>query len=154
VHDLLQTGMTVFCHGQHIAQISIPLSTSGTCWIGGWGIGTIPPEMSGNLQVTRWKSGVTSHSKNLQIWCRPWGDSQQYLVVATPDTVTFDFDPHPLCSGTHYYIAVSLMSVELVQFMSQLLNLVMSKQIFTHVKFIFTKHSWQREDVSFFCCRV
>jgi hypothetical protein len=29
------------------------------------------PEMSGNLQVPWWKSGVTSHSKNWQIWCSP-----------------------------------------------------------------------------------
>ena len=31
----------------------------------------IPPELSGNLQVPWWKSGVTSHSKNWQILCRP-----------------------------------------------------------------------------------
>ena len=30
-----------------------------------------PPEMSGNLQVPWGKSGVTSHSKNWQIWCSP-----------------------------------------------------------------------------------
>jgi hypothetical protein len=30
-----KTGMSVFCHGQQKARISIPLSTSGTCWIGG-----------------------------------------------------------------------------------------------------------------------
>ena len=41
----------------------------------------------------------------------------------------------PLFSGTHYSISVSHMSVELVQFMSQLLNLVMFIQICTHVKF-------------------
>ena len=29
-----KTGMSVFCHGQRRARISIPLSTSGTCWIG------------------------------------------------------------------------------------------------------------------------
>jgi hypothetical protein len=42
------------------------------------------------------------------------------------------------------------MSVELVQFVSQLMNLVMFIQIFTNVKFAENKHSWQREDVSFF----
>ena len=66
-----KTGMSVFCHGQRTARISIPLSTSGTCWIGGWGLGPFPPEMSRNLQVPRWKSEVTSHSKNWQIWCSP-----------------------------------------------------------------------------------
>jgi hypothetical protein len=50
----------------------------------------------------------------------------------------------PLCSGTHYPISVSHMSVELVQFMSQFLNLVMFIQIFTHVE---NKCSWQWEDV-------
>ena len=40
----------------------------------------------------------------------------------------------PLCSGTHFSISVSHMSVELVQFMSQVLNLVMFIQIFMHVK--------------------
>ena len=30
-----------------------------------------PPEVSGNLQVPWWKRGVTSHSKNWQIWCSP-----------------------------------------------------------------------------------
>ena len=30
-----KTGISVFCHGQRRARISIPLSTSGTCWIGG-----------------------------------------------------------------------------------------------------------------------
>uniref|UniRef100_A0AAZ3P353 Transposase Tc1-like domain-containing protein n=1 Tax=Oncorhynchus tshawytscha TaxID=74940 RepID=A0AAZ3P353_ONCTS len=30
-----KTGMSVFFHGQRRARISIPLSTSGTCWIGG-----------------------------------------------------------------------------------------------------------------------
>ena len=54
-------------------------------------------------------------------------------LVATPDTaVTFD---SPLCSGTHYSISVSHMSAELVQFMSQLLNLVMFIQLVKHVKF-------------------
>jgi hypothetical protein len=48
-------------------------------------------------------------------------------------TVTFDFDP--LCSETHYSVSVGHMSVELFQFMSQLLNLVMFIQIFTHAKF-------------------
>ena len=43
--------------------------------------------------------------------------------------------PDTDCSGTHYPISVSHMSVELVQFMSQLLNLVMFIQI--HVKFVF-----------------
>ena len=56
----------------------------------------------------------------------------------------------PLCSGRPYSISVSHMSVELVQFMSQLLNLVMFIQIFTHVKFAENKRSWQWEDVSFF----
>ena len=35
VGDFCKTGMSVFFHGQRRAQISIPLSTSGTCWIGG-----------------------------------------------------------------------------------------------------------------------
>jgi hypothetical protein len=56
--------MSVFCHRQRRARISIPLSMSGTCWIGGLGLGPFPPEMSGNLQVPWWKSGLTSHSKN------------------------------------------------------------------------------------------
>uniref|UniRef100_A0A673W388 Transposase Tc1-like domain-containing protein n=1 Tax=Salmo trutta TaxID=8032 RepID=A0A673W388_SALTR len=30
-----KTGMSVFCHGQRRARISIPLTTSGTRWIGG-----------------------------------------------------------------------------------------------------------------------
>ena len=30
-----KTSMSVFCHGQRRARISIPLSTSGTCWTGG-----------------------------------------------------------------------------------------------------------------------
>ena len=30
-----KTGMSVFCYGQRRARISIPLSRSGTCWIGG-----------------------------------------------------------------------------------------------------------------------
>jgi hypothetical protein len=51
--------------------------------------------MSGNLQVPWRKSGVTSHSKNWQIWCSPWGGyALHYLMqlVATPDTDCFDFD--------------------------------------------------------------
>ena len=31
----------------------------------------ITPEMSENLQLPWWKSGVTSYSKNWQIWCSP-----------------------------------------------------------------------------------
>jgi hypothetical protein len=54
----------------------------------------------------------------------------------------------PLCSL--YSIFVRHMSVELVQFLSQLLNLVMFIQIFPHVKFAENKCSWQWEDVSFF----
>ena len=40
-------------------------------------------------QVPWWKSGVTSHSKNRQIWCCPRvGDALQYLMqlAATADT--------------------------------------------------------------------
>ena len=153
-----KTGMLVFCHGQQRAQISIPLSTSGTCWIEGWGLGPFPPEMSGNMQVPWWKSGVTSHSKNRQIWCSPWGDALQFSMqlVATPDTDCFFWFGPPLCSETHYSISVSHMSVELVQFMSQLLNLIMFTQIFTHVKFAENKCGWQWEDILFFaeftCC--
>ena len=57
-------------------------------------------------------------------------------------TVTSDFDP-PFVQGhiTHYYISLSHMSVELVQLKSQLLNLAMFIQIFTHVKFAENKHS-------------
>jgi hypothetical protein len=94
--------------------------------------------MSGNLQVPWWKSGVTSHSNNWLIWCSPWGgDALQCLIqlVATPDTDWYFWFWPPICSGTHYSIFVSHMFVELVQFMSQLLNLVMFIQIFTHVKF-------------------
>ena len=47
----------------------------------------------------------------------------------------------PLCLWTHYFIPVSHMSVELDQFMSQLLNLVLFIQIFTHVKFAENKRS-------------
>jgi hypothetical protein len=130
VHDFLQDrNVSVLPWPVQRSRISIPLSTSGTCWIGGWGLGPFPPEMSRNLQVPSWKSGVTSHSKNGQIWCSPWGgDVLQYLmqVVATPDTDCYFWFWPLLCSGTHYSISVRYMSVELVQFMSQLLNLVMS----------------------------
>ena len=61
-------------------------------------------------------------------------------LVATPDTdILLIFTP--LCSGKHYSISVSHMSVELVKFMSQLLNLVMFIQIFKHVKFAENKRS-------------
>ena len=77
-------------------------------------------------------------------------------LVATPDTDLL-LIMTLLCSGTHYSISFSHMSVELVQFVSQLLNLVMFIQIFTHVKllkinpadsertfiFLLTLHSWQ-----------
>ena len=56
----------------------------------------------------------------------------------------------PLCSGTRYSNSVSHMSVELVHFMSQLLNLVMVIQIFTHIKFAENKSSWQWEDIFYF----
>ena len=69
-------------------------------------------------------------------------------LVATPDTDCY-FWP-PLCSGTHYSISVTHISVELVQFLSQLLSLVMFIQIYTHVKFAENKRSWQWEDVYFF----
>jgi hypothetical protein len=61
-------------------------------------------------------------------------------LVATPDTNLL-LILTPLCSGTHYSISVSLVSVELVQFMSQLL-ILMFIQIFTreavHVRRIVT----------------
>ena len=57
--------------------------------------------------------------------------SQQELANLVQDCY-FDFEPPLLCSGTHYSISVSHMSVELVQFMSQVLNLVMFIQIITH----------------------
>ena len=124
--------MSVFCHGQRRARIS--LSTSGTCLIGGWGLGSLAPEISGNLQVPWWKSGVTSQSKNWQIWCSPWGDALQFLMqlVATPDNdCYFWFWPSPLCSGTHYSISVSHMSVELVQFMSVVESCYVHTNIYT-----------------------
>ena len=71
-------------------------------------------------------------------------------LVATPDTDCYFWFWHPLCLGKHYSISVSHMSVELVQFMSQLLNLVMFTQIFTRAKFAENKRSWQWEEVSFF----
>ena len=47
-----------------------------------------------------------------------------------------------LFRDTFFSISVSHMSEELVQFMSQLLNLVMFIQIFTHVKFAENKRSF------------
>ena len=47
-------------------------------------------------------------------------------------TVTFDFDP-PFVQR-HLIPFLLVTSVELVQFMSQLLNLVMFIPVFTHVK--------------------
>ena len=70
--------------------------------IGGWGLRLFPPEMSRNLQVPWWKSGVTSHSKNWQIWCSPWGgDALQYLMqlVATPDTDCYFWFWPPFVQG-------------------------------------------------------
>jgi hypothetical protein len=70
-----------------------------------------------------------------------WGGVSQHhrtelvVIAGNLNAVT------PLCSGTHYSTSVSHMSVELVQFMSQLLNLVMFIQIFTHVKFVENKRS-------------
>uniref|UniRef100_A0A674DDL4 Tc1-like transposase DDE domain-containing protein n=1 Tax=Salmo trutta TaxID=8032 RepID=A0A674DDL4_SALTR len=48
----------------------------------------IPPRNVQELAGAWWKSGVTSHRKNWQIWCSPLGDALQYLMqlVATPDT--------------------------------------------------------------------
>jgi hypothetical protein len=70
--------------------------------------------------VPWWKSGVTSHSKNWQIWCMrrrctavpklAGGHTGYWLLLLS------------LCSGTHYSI---------IQIMSQLLNLVIFIQIFT-----------------------
>ena len=87
----------------------------------GEGLGHSPPEMSWNLQVPWWKSGVRSHSNNWHIWCSPWGgDALQYLMqlVATPDTDCYFWFWPTLCSGTHYSISISHMSVELVQLVS------------------------------------
>ena len=90
---------------------------------------------------------------------------EQLIVLAVADHVKqhlhrigtyFWFWP-PLCWGTHYSISVSHMSVELVQFKSQLLNL-MFIQIFIRVKFAENKCSWQWEYVSFLlslhCCKI
>ena len=62
------------------------------------------------------------------------------VLNAAGSLTTFDLD-FPPCSGTHYSISVCHMSVELVQFMSQLLNLVMFIQIFRNGKFAENKHS-------------
>jgi hypothetical protein len=40
------------------------LSTSGTCWIGGWGLGSFPLEMSGNLQE-EWRNISQQELANL-----------------------------------------------------------------------------------------
>ena len=40
-----KTGMSVFCHGQRSARISLPLSTSGPSWIAGCGLGPFPSEI-------------------------------------------------------------------------------------------------------------
>ena len=140
-----KTGISVFCHGQRRARI------------GGWGLGLglgpFPQEMSRDLQVPWWKSGVTSHSKNWQIWCSPWGgDALQYLNAAGGHTRYWLLllILTSLCSRTHYSISVSRMSMELVQFVFQLLNLVMINQLFTHVKLAENKRIWQWEDVYFF----
>ena len=122
---------------------------SGTCWIGEWGLGPFPPEMSGNLQVPWWKSGVTSHSKNWQIWCRPW-DALQYLMqlVATPDTDCYFWFWPPFVQG-------HIIQFLLVQCLRNLFSLCLSCWIlfcsykYLHVKFAENKHSWQWEDVSF-----
>ena len=102
----------------------------------------IPPrnvwELAGAL-VEEW-GNISQQLEN------PWGgDALQYLMqlVATPDTDCYFWFWPPLCSGAHYSIPVSHMSVELLQ----LLNLVM---LFTHVKFAENKCSWQWDDVSFF----
>ena len=99
--------------------------------------------MSRNLQVPWWKSGVTSHSKNWQIWFSPWGgDALQYLMqlVATPD-----FDP-PFVQG-HIFPFLLVTCLWNLFSLSQLLNLVVFIQIFTHVKFAVCSSS-QYSDVS------
>jgi hypothetical protein len=68
-----------------------------------------------------------------------------------PDTNWYFLCWPPLCSGTHYSTSVSYMSVELFQFMSQLLNL-MFIQIFTDVKFAENKQLTVRG--RFFFCLV
>ena len=65
-------------------------------------------------------------------------------LVATPDTVTFDFDP----PGTHYSISVSHMSAELVQFMS-----VVESYVHTYISMLrlLKINTVDSEDVFFFC---
>jgi hypothetical protein len=69
-------------------------------------------------------------------------------LVATSDTDCY-FWPPPLFRDTLFHCCLShlwdLFSL------SQLLNLLMFIQIFTHVKFAENKRSWPWEDVSFFC---
>ena len=63
--------------------------------------------------------------------------------ILLPHVVPF-LQAHPDMTHQHdnvSHMSVSHMSVELVQFMSQLLNLVMFIQIFTHVKFAENKRS-------------
>jgi hypothetical protein len=102
------------------------------------------------LQVPLWKSGVTSHSRNWQIWCSPWGDDAlQYLMqlMATPDTDCY-FWP-PLCSGTHYPFMLVTCLWNLFSLCLRSWILLCSYK-YLHVKFAVNKRSWQREDVNFF----
>ena len=88
-----KTGMSVFCHGQRRARISIPLSTSGTCW---WGLGPFPPrnvqELAGAL-VEEWGNISQQELANLVQSMRR--RCTALLNAATPDTDCY-FRPPPL----------------------------------------------------------
>ena len=100
-------------------------------------------EMFRNLQVPWWKSGVTSHSKNGQIWCSPWGgDALQYSRY-------FWFWPPPFVQG-------HTIQLLLVTCLWNLFSLCLSCWImlcsykYLHMLIVLKfKRSWQWENVYF-----
>jgi hypothetical protein len=87
----------------------------------------------GNISQQKLANLVQSMRRRCTAILNAAGDHTRYgllVLILTPS----------LCSGTHYSIFVSHMSVEHVQFMSELLNL-MFIQIFTHVKLAENKRS-------------
>ena len=102
-----------------------------------------PPERFRNLQMPWWKSGVTSHSRNWktgavheeEMHCSTYCSWWPHQIL----TVTFDFDP--------LFVQGHIIPFLLFTCLWNLFILCLSCWIlFTHVKFVENKRSWQWED--------
>ena len=146
----------MYCHGQHVRQISVRLSMFGMRWSADYVICLSSQQTCSSLVDVSSRCGMTSHKTFTRVSLAPWGEDAQQWLMHKGDTPDTDFVTSILASS---FSAISENTNK--TFCMFQVRLTIWKISWTFINSLFQRvicHGWKNIAIftmhSFFCWRV